>query len=166
MRTIYATLPELKRTRGRLAIIGSVSGYVATPGASAYSMSKFAVRALAESLHYELARDGVTVTLISPGFVVSEIGRVDNQGQLHDRDASRAPDWLRMPTAEAARQIVAAIDAGRREAIITGHGKALVFLSRHVPWLLRALLRAGAKRRRRARDRVQDAEQEHSEARG
>jgi hypothetical protein len=49
-----------------------------------------------------------------------------------------------MPTAEAARDIVAAIDAGRREAIITGHGKVFVFLYRHFPWLLRAIFRVAS----------------------
>ncbi|HEX5814554.1 MAG TPA: SDR family NAD(P)-dependent oxidoreductase, partial [Methylomirabilota bacterium] len=46
LRTVRAALPELKRTAGRLAIVGSVSGHVATPGSSPYAMSKFAVRAL------------------------------------------------------------------------------------------------------------------------
>jgi hypothetical protein len=53
-----------------------------------------------------------------------------------------------MPTAEAARDIVAAIDARRREAVITAHGKALVFLYRHVPWLLHPFFRADARRAR------------------
>ena len=47
LRTVYATLPALRASRGRLAIIGSVSGYLGMPGTSAYAMSKFAVRALA-----------------------------------------------------------------------------------------------------------------------
>ena len=38
-------------------------------GASAYGMSKFAVRGWAESMRAELHADGITVTLISPGFV-------------------------------------------------------------------------------------------------
>jgi short-subunit dehydrogenase len=148
LRTVYATLPALRRARGRLAFMGSVAGHVPTPAVSPYNMSKFAVRALAECLRDELRSVGVTVTLISPGFVVSDIGRVDNEGNLRDRDTSKSPPWMRMPTAEAARQIASAIAAGRREAIITGHGKAAVFLYRHFPWLIQAALR-----RRRKRDR-------------
>jgi short-subunit dehydrogenase len=147
LRTVYATLPALRRARGRLAFMGSVAGHVPVPGSSPYNMSKFAVRALAECLRGELRSSGVTVTLLSPGFVVSEIGRVDNQGKLHDHDGSQSPPWLRMPTDRAARQIADAIAAGRREAIITGHGKLGVFLYRHAPWLIRRAIRA----RRRAR---------------
>jgi len=147
LRTVYAALPALKRSHGQLAIMGSVSGHVPAPGLSPYSMSKFAVRALAEALHDELADDGVAVTLLSPGFVMSEIGHVDNQGRRHERDGSRAPAWLRMPTDEAARQIVAAIETRQREAVITAHGRLGVFLYRHAPWLVRAAMRAGRRRR-------------------
>ncbi|HXD97942.1 MAG TPA: SDR family NAD(P)-dependent oxidoreductase, partial [Candidatus Acidoferrum sp.] len=71
LRTVQATLTLLKASRGRLVILGSVAGHIATPGSSPYSMSKFAVRALAEALGHELAPTGVSVTLISPGFVES-----------------------------------------------------------------------------------------------
>jgi len=78
LRTIYAALPEIEKSHGNVVVIGSVSGWAASPGASAYAMSKFAVRALANSITPELAQSGVKVTLISPGFVVSDIRRVDN----------------------------------------------------------------------------------------
>lgn len=158
LRTIYATLPELERRRGRLVIIGSVSGWVATPGSSPYAMSKFAVHALADALGHELRPKGVSVTLISPGFVASEIRRVDNQGRLRNEDREPVPGWLVMPTAKAARHIARAIARRRREAVITGHGKVAVFLQRHVPWLVAwAMRRAGIRSRhepgRRNRDR-------------
>lgn len=67
--TSKACLAELVKAQGRLVLIGSVAGYISTPNASPYGMSKFAIRALAEALRPELAPHGVTVTLISPGFV-------------------------------------------------------------------------------------------------
>ena len=141
LRTVWAGLDDVKRSRGRVVLIGSVSGHVATPGSSPYAMSKFAVRALAEALGHELARHGVSVTLISPGLVDSEIRRVDNAGRLSDRAPEPIPSRLVMPTARAARQIVNAVARRRREAVITAHGRATVFLSRHAPWLLATLIR-------------------------
>lgn len=136
--TIYAVLPEIERNKGNIAIVGSVSGWAATPGASPYNMSKFAVRALANAIAPELRLAGVKVTLISPGFVASDIRRVDNQGQFHEHAKEPIPAWLIMPTDKAVRQILLAIVKGKREAIITGHGKALVFLERFMPWVIRA----------------------------
>ena len=142
LRTVHATLADLKASRGRLVIIGSVAGYVATPGSSPYSMSKFAVRALAEALGHELAPSGVSVTLVSPGYVDSEIRRVDNAGRLQASAREPVPTWLLVPTARAARQIVRAIARRRREVVITGHGKLAVFMQRHAPWLVARFVRA------------------------
>lgn len=141
LRTVWSTLDEVKRARGRIAIIGSVAGHLATPGSSPYAMSKFAVRALAEALGHELAPHGVSVTLISPGLVESEIRRVDNAGRLSDRAPDPVPSWLVMPAERAAHQIVDAIGRRRREAVITAHGRATVFLNRHAPWLMATLIR-------------------------
>jgi len=138
LRTIYAALPEIEKSRGNLALIGSVSGWVATPGASPYSMSKFAVRALANSIHAELRGAGIKLTLISPGFVVSNIRRVDNQNSVHSSANDPVPAWIQMPTAQAAHQILQAVARGKREQIITFHGKLFVLIERFMPWLIRA----------------------------
>lgn len=141
IRTIHATLDALKRSRGRLALLGSVAGYVAAPGMSAYAMSKFAVRALAHSLRSELRGQGISVTLVSPGFIDSEIRKVDRTGMYREEAPDPVPAWLRMPTPKAARQIVRAIEARRTEIIVTAHGKVMVFLVRHAPRTLEALVR-------------------------
>ena len=137
LRTLYAALPQIKTSRGHFVLIGSVAGWAATPGASPYAMSKFAVRALANAITPELALDNVKVTLISPGFVASNIRRIDNLGAFHSEAPEPIPRWLVMPTSTAVRQILRAIARGKREAIVTGHGKALVAIQRFAPWILR-----------------------------
>ena len=139
LRTVYAALPEIEKTKGNLVIIGSVAGWLPMPGGSAYGMSKFALRSLANSIDPELRPLGVKVTLISPGLVASDIRRVDNDGNLRAKSENPPPAWLVMPTDKAARQILHAVARGRREAIITGHGKILVALERFAPWLVRAI---------------------------
>jgi short-subunit dehydrogenase len=138
LRTLYAALPALKRTKGRFAIVGSVSGWTAAPGGSPYSMSKFALRALANAITPELRTAGVTLTLLSPGFVVSNIRRVDNRGTLHPGANDPVPAWLQMSTEQCARQMLKAVARGQRERIITTHGKLIVFFERFAPWLVRA----------------------------
>ena len=112
---------------------------VAAPGASAYSASKFAVRALAESLRGDLASDGITVTLVSPGFVDSDIRRTNNRGELREGAPDPIPAWLRVPTDRAVRAILRGVDRRQAEVVVTGHGKLIVFLARHFPALVRAL---------------------------
>jgi len=145
--TSKACLAELVKAQGRLVLIGSVAGYISAPNASPYAMSKFAVRAFAEALRPELAPQGVTVTLISPGFVTSEIRQVDNRGGWHPHAKDPLPSWLPMRADVAAKKIVAAVYRRRREAIITVHGKVLVWLSRFAPWVLRLAASRGVRGR-------------------
>lgn len=146
LRTIHAALPEIEKTRGHVVLIGSVAGWTSSPNASPYAMSKFAVRALADALTPELAPRGVTVTLISPGFVASDIRRTDNQGALQADAPEPVPQWLVVPTDKAVRQVLRAVARRQSEAIITGHGKILVAIERFLPWLSRAMKRRLAAR--------------------
>lgn len=139
LRTIYAALPELEKTRGNLVINGSVASYVASIGGSPYAMSKFALRGLANAITPELRRVGVKVTLLSPGFVVSNIRRVDNAGVFHPNAKDRAPEWIQVRTDVAVREILRAVARGKREQVVTFHGKVMVKLQRFQPWLIRAL---------------------------
>jgi short-subunit dehydrogenase len=138
LRTIYAALPEIEKARGNIVIIGSVAGWTATPGTSPYAMSKFALRALANCIKAELRPLGVKVTLISPGFVDSNIRRVTNDGNFHPTVRDSVPKWLVMSTEKAVRQILRAVARGKPEAIITNHGKIAVAIERFAPWLIRA----------------------------
>ena len=54
---------------GQISIISSVAGYRGLPAAGAYCASKSALTSFAESLHFEMKRKNVRVSLISPGFI-------------------------------------------------------------------------------------------------
>jgi short-subunit dehydrogenase len=148
LRTFYETIDALRQSRGRFVIMGSVASYLPTPGGSPYAMSKFAVRALAESLHGDLRSEGVSCTLISPGFVDSDIRRVDNRGGFHPHARDPIPSWLRLPTDQAARVMVNGILRGKNEVIVTFHGKVMIFIARHFPRLTRYLLTRSNRRQR------------------
>ena len=141
LRTVQATRDALIASRGSLAIMGSVMSFLSLPVSSPYAMSKHAVRALAGSLRAEMAKHGVGVTLLAPGFVISEIRQVDNQGQHNEATRDKIPQWLSMDADKAAAKLVRAVIKRKREAVITGHGRVVVFLERHFPWLISFLVR-------------------------
>jgi short-subunit dehydrogenase len=151
LHTIRAVLPDLTQTKGRLVIIGSISGYVAVPESGAYTMSKYALRALCETLRYELS-PAISVTHIAPGLVDTEFVHVDNLGRYHGDalipQGSHPPDLrsrgLRsyaMPPEKAAKKIHRAIEKRKREYVLPLHGKILARLSRHFPDFLFFLFR-------------------------
>jgi short-subunit dehydrogenase len=145
LRTIYATLPALTETGGSIGIVGSANGYLSVPRASAYCVSKHAVRSLAACLRHELRPRGVSVTHLAPGFITSELRQIDNLGRHHPRARDPVPPWLQIPADRAARQMLRAIVRRRAERVITFHAKLAVFLDRHTPWLFSALLRLAGK---------------------
>lgn len=72
---VQAALPHLPAPGGRVVFVGSISGRLAMPYVAPYSASKFALRAIADSLRIELAPAGIAVSLIEPGAVNTPIWR-------------------------------------------------------------------------------------------
>lgn len=71
-----ALLPALLRSRGRVVMVSSIGGKLAQPTYGAYSGSKFALEAASDSLRRELAPHGVSVAIVEPGAVRTEmVGR-------------------------------------------------------------------------------------------
>ena len=68
-----AFLPALRAARGRIALIGSISGKSALPFMGAYAATKFGLEALADSLRLELAPDGIAVSIVEPGTIATAI---------------------------------------------------------------------------------------------
>ena len=152
--TVYATLPHLIASKGRLAIVSSVMGKLGRPAMSAYAASKFALCGFAESIYFELAEQGVSVTCINPGLVESQFRQVDNKGRFHEGRKDPSPSWLVVPKERAARDMVKAVYRRKAEVTITGHGKAAVFVRSHFPGLFRTVLRLATKGRLDAFERA------------
>ena len=58
LRVLQAFMPALRRSRGRIVLMGSIGGRSALPFLGAYAMSKFALEAMADALRIELAPFG------------------------------------------------------------------------------------------------------------
>jgi len=73
LRVIQAFLPALRRSCGRIVLIGSIGGRSALPFMGAYVMSKFALEAMADALRIEVAPFGMHVTIVEPGTIATAI---------------------------------------------------------------------------------------------
>jgi NADP-dependent 3-hydroxy acid dehydrogenase YdfG len=133
--TASYALPHLKVTQGRLVLIGSVAAYLPGPGTGAYGASKAAVRSIGQTLQLELKGTHVSCTVIHPGFVESDIAKVDNEGVFHQDKADPRPKNLMWPTDKAAIVMVRAIARRKKSFVFTGHGKIMAFIGQHFPGL-------------------------------
>jgi NAD(P)-dependent dehydrogenase (short-subunit alcohol dehydrogenase family) len=67
---LSVVLPAMRaRKSGHMSWIASVAGYIGLPNAASYGPTKAALINLAECLQPELAADGITTSIINPGFV-------------------------------------------------------------------------------------------------
>ena len=70
LNVIYPAIERMKiRRRGQIGIVSSLAGFRGLPSSPAYSASKAAVRVFGEGLRGNLARLGIEVSVICPGYV-------------------------------------------------------------------------------------------------
>jgi NAD(P)-dependent dehydrogenase (short-subunit alcohol dehydrogenase family) len=82
----------LRRAKGIVVNIGSVSGVLVTPFAGAYCASKAAVHALSDALRMELAPFGVRVMEVQPGAIASSFAR--NAGHEAEQLITEQSPWF------------------------------------------------------------------------
>ena len=87
-----ALFPVLRRAKGLVVNIGSVSGVLVTPFAGAYCASKAAVHALSDALRMELAPFGVRVMEVQPGAIASSFAK--NAGAEAEQLISEQSPWF------------------------------------------------------------------------
>ncbi len=113
-----------ERKRGGIIYVSSVSGYITTPYESSYAASKVYELFLAESLRYELGKEGVDVLALYPGSTDTE---------FHEIAGSR-------PVAAMAVEPVVRLalkKLGKTSVAIQGwHNRLLVYLIKFTPRLM------------------------------
>lgn len=105
LRCISAVLPGmLERRAGRIVGVASLAGFRGLPRAAAYGASKSAQINFLQSIRFHLARHGIGVTIVNPGFV---------RTPLTDRNDFEMP--FLMEADDAARIIANGIARGKKE---------------------------------------------------
>jgi NAD(P)-dependent dehydrogenase (short-subunit alcohol dehydrogenase family) len=131
---IAAVLPDmLDRGRGTVAGISSVAGYRGLAGAEAYGATKAAQINLLESLRVHVAKAGVRVTTICPGFVRTEL-----------TDGNSFPMPFIIDADLAAESICDGLEHDRVEIVFPWQMALLMKAARMVPVRLWARVWAGA----------------------
>lgn len=125
----HAALPHLKKSKGLLVGVSSITGKTGSPTRTAYSASKHAMQGFLDSLRIELMDTGVDILTVSPGFIQTEVreralgpdGKPVGKSHLTESDV--------MPVEECVKLIVAAMEKRQREILIGS------LRLRLVPWI-------------------------------
>lgn len=155
-----ALFPVLRRARGIVVNIGSVSGVLVTPFAGAYCASKAAVHALSDALRMELALFGIRVMEVQPGAIASSFAR--NAGHEAEQLISEQSPWWPVrdgirarakasqdnptPASELAAKLLKAVQQPRPPRLLRlGNGSRVLPLM--AGWLPKGLLEKGLMKR-------------------
>jgi short-subunit dehydrogenase len=143
-----AALPYLRESRGRIVAVASIAGLTGVPERTGYSASKHAMVGFFDSLRIELEDTGVTVTVIAPDFVVSQIHRraLGTDG----RPLGETPmQESRIMTAErCAELIVDAMEKRQRLLITSLRGRLGRWVRLVAPGLIDRIARKAIRERR------------------
>jgi short-subunit dehydrogenase len=128
-------LPHLKKTKGSIVFVSSLAGLRGLPYLSAYSASKMALTALAESLRVEHIKDGIHIGLVYAGYTEIEKGKttLNSEGQsvrLEERTGN-----LKHTIDEVAEKIVYHIAKRKKQTVIGVTGYLYSFLVKLFPGL-------------------------------
>ncbi len=134
--TLYMTkalLPLLlQRPEAHVVNVSSMGGFLPVPGQGIYGASKAAVKLMTEALHSELQGTPVRVTLVLPGAMATDIAA--HSGAKMKEGLTAESSGMRLTTAaEAADQILAAMEADRYRVLIGRDAKFLDLLYRLAP---------------------------------
>ncbi len=94
------------RGRGQLAIMSSLAAFRGFPGAPAYCASKAAVRVWGEALRGTLAREGLTVSVVCPGYVKSRMTSVNDFPMPFLMEADKAAQIIQRGLAAGKARII------------------------------------------------------------
>jgi short-subunit dehydrogenase len=145
--TWYA-LPYLKKTKGRLVAISSLTGRNGVPTRTLYSGTKHAMAGFFDSLRIELKQDGVSVTVIYPGFVATDIAEraLGPDGKpLGTRPVNKNAI---MSVEECARQTIEAVAERKREVIMTRRARLGMLMKAIWPDIVDRIAERGIKKGR------------------
>jgi hypothetical protein len=123
------------RGRGKILLVASLLAYQGVQNFAVYAAAKAYVLRLAEALHRELKRDGITVTALCPGMSDTGFAAVAQQ------KLTPALKQLMMQPAPVVRAGIRALQAGRMSVVPGWANKALVILTWATPrWLHQAFM--------------------------
>jgi short-subunit dehydrogenase len=126
-----AFLPQmLTRKKGRILNVGSLAGFQPGPYMSVYYASKAFVNSFSEALHEETKGTGVTCTVLAPGPVHTEFGKISKM------DTSRIFKTPTVSAAEVAKVGYLAMRSGSAMAIPGITNKILPQVMRLIPRFL------------------------------
>jgi len=136
-----AILPHfVERRSGHFATVTSLMGMFSSPYRSGYCGAKHALHGFFDALRLEHEKDGISVTLVCPGFIATDVAKNalkgDGSAQNTDDDATKNG----LSVSELAKKMVRAMEKDKMEAYIGRKEILAIYIKRFFPKLLHKIV--------------------------
>uniref|UniRef100_A0A8C5KFF3 Dehydrogenase/reductase SDR family member 7B n=1 Tax=Jaculus jaculus TaxID=51337 RepID=A0A8C5KFF3_JACJA len=149
-----ALLPSMvKRKQGHIVTISSIQGKISIPFRSAYAASKHATQAFFDCLRAEMEQDAIEVTVISPGYIHTNlsVNAVTGDGSIYgamDKNTAQG----RSP-AEVALDVLAAVGKRKKDVVLADFLPSVaVYLRTLAPGLFFKVMASRARKERKSKN--------------
>lgn len=138
-----ALLPHfIKNQSGHFVVTTSIVGKIGTPLRSTYAASKHALHGFFDSLRAEHHKDHISVTLVCPGFVTTNISKNALTGDGSAQNKMDTATQNGIAPERFAKLMAKAIANKKQEVYIAGAKEKLgVYVKRFFPKLLASMIR-------------------------
>lgn len=138
-----ALLPHfIQNKRGQFVVTSSIVGKIGTPLRSSYAASKHAVHGFFDSLRAEIYKYNISVTIVCPGFVNTNVSINALTGDGSPQEKMDIATKNGMNPNRFAKHMMRAILNEKEEVYIAGFREKLgVYLKRYYPKLLSRMIR-------------------------
>ncbi|XP_029016030.1 dehydrogenase/reductase SDR family member 7B [Betta splendens] len=150
-----AVLPSMVcRRSGHIVVISSVQGKIAIPYRSAYAASKHATQAYFDCLRAEIERFGIPVTVISPGYIRTNlsVNAVTGDGSKYGiLDKTTATGW---DPRDVAHAVLKAVRHRSKDVVLAGSLPSLaIYLRTLWPALFFKLMASRARKEQKLKNK-------------
>jgi len=124
-----AVVPNMvTKQTGKIIWISSIQGLIGIPSRTSYAASKFAVEGYCQSLRAELASSGISVHVVSPGYIKTNLSRsaFRGDGTAHGKLDETTANGT--PPKDVAIALLDAISYGKSELVVAATLKARIAL--------------------------------------
>lgn len=136
-----AVVPSMiERGEGQIVPVSSLVGKFGTPFRSSYSASKHALHGYFDSLRAELYDQNISVTIVCPGFIKTELSLNAVLGSGEKNNTLDEAQAKGMPASIFARKMIRVIEKKKLEAYIGGRETFGVLLKRFLPNLFAKII--------------------------
>jgi short-subunit dehydrogenase len=141
----------LSRPEAHVLNMASINGWICGSRNSAYEVTKFGLVGFSESLRAEFCRQGLGVTAICPGPVLTDFFK--NTPCVHNqrRETPRPPPWICTTPDRVANAAIRAIRRNQAVNVVGWFANLLYYLKRLTPWIFYTVHTVGRGKRVRAK---------------